>query len=189
MLLSISDFKNYIGYSKDTFDTEIEVLLKGAEAFVKRYCNNIIEQTQVSEIFDGDDITGDIYLKNNLDLKDVKVYKWDSVAQNWDEIVDVYGSEYYVYADEGRISLNTILSGKRNYKVDYKAGYLNNIYETNTMPDDLRIAILKVTNKYWNKRRSDGLTSESLDSASLNYDEFMSSDIKAILGKYKIILI
>lgn len=189
MLLSINDFKNYINYTKDTFDSEIEVLLKGAEAFVKKYCNNIIEQTTVSEVFDGDDIKGDIYLKNNLNLTNVKVYKWDSVTLNWSEIVNVYGSEYYLYADEGRITLNTILSGKRNYKVDYTVGYLNTIYETNTMPDDLRIAILKITNKYWNKRRSDGLQIESLDSASLHYDDFMSDDIKMILGKYKIILI
>lgn len=188
MLLTVSDFKTYINYSKDTFDTEIEVLIKGAESFIAKYCNNTIEQASVEEVFDGDEITDSIFLKNNLDLTGITIYKWDTTNNVWSEIVDVYGSEYYVYTEEGRIDLNSILSGKRNYKVSYTAGYVNTIY-TSTLPNDLKIAILKLTNKYWNKRRSDGLSNESLDTASLTYDEFMSNDIKLILDKYKIILV
>jgi len=187
MLLTIADFKSYINYAKNTFDTEIEVLLKGAESFVAKYCNNTIQQADFSEIFDGDEIKSDIYLKNTLNISDVKVYKWNSVLLNWEEIIDVYGTQYYLYADEGRINLNTVYGGQRNYKVEYKAGYLNTIYEP--IESDLKIAILKITNKYWNKRRSDGLSSESLDSATLNYDQFISDDIKMILDKYKRILI
>lgn len=190
MLLTKEDFKSYINYSKDTFDNEIDVLIAGAESFIARYCNNVIEQETISEIFDGDDIsseTGNIFLSNNLNLSNVVISKWNSQTTTWDAIVDVYGSQYYLYDKEGRIALNSVTSGKKNYKVDYKAGYLNTIYDP--MPSDLKIAILKITNKYWNKRRSDGIQSESLDSSNLSYDQFLSDDIKLILDKYTITLI
>jgi hypothetical protein len=189
MLISVQNFKDYIKYDKTTYDDEIEVIINSVELFIAQYCNNVIGYKEVIEYFDGNEIKNNtIFLSNRLNLSGLKIEKFNTSNYTWEEVVDVYGSNYYFYENEGRILVRSVEGGYRNYKITYTAGYDTSVY-SNNLPSDLRLAILKLVGNFWNKRRSDGLVSESLDGASINFKSDMDLEVKSILDKYKNIIL
>ncbi len=175
MLLSNEDFKAYVGLNSNDFDEVIDVLISGAVKWIEIVINNKITEGEGVEYFDGDEIVNEIFLSNNLNLKELTVeYESDG---NW---IMLPGDDYVFYDDQGVVKLDYVKSGERNYKVSYKAGFTDQ-----DVPDDLKLAILKLTGRLWNKRKSDGIKMEELADASVDWESQLTPEITAVLNKYK----
>ncbi len=155
--------------------TRIGLLISGAVKWVEIMVNNIIDEIQIKEYFDGDEIVDGVYLSNNLNLQNL-VMEYESHG-NWITILD---SNYVFHDDEGLVNLDSVRYGDRNYRATCKAGFTNK-----NIPDDLKLAILKIIGKLWNKRKSDGIVSENLGDASVSWQKYLSPDIAGMLSRYK----
>ena len=174
-MITAEDFKNYISLNTSDYDSVIDVLISGAVSWVEVMVNNKIKEDTVEEYFDGDEIDSDIYLSNNLNLKNLTVeYKNDG---GW---IVLPNTEYVFYKDQGIVKLKSVRRGERNYKINYKAGFTDS-----DVPDNLRLAILKLAGKLWNQRKSDGVKNESLGDASISWENHLTLDIASILLGYK----
>jgi len=175
MIVSKEDFKIYTSLNTNDFDDTIGLLISGAIKWIEVMVDNKIEETQIEEYFDGDEIENNIYLSDNLNIQDL-VIQYKS-GDDWLTIPD---NDYIFYDDEGVVKLNYVRYGDQNYKVVYKVGFTNK-----NIPDNLKLAILKIVGKLWNKRRSDGIKMENLGDASVTWENYLSQDIASILSKFK----
>lgn len=175
MLINKEDFKTYIGLNTNDFDDTIGLLISGAVKWVEVMVNNIIDEIEIKDYFDGDEIVDGAYLSNNINLQNL-VMEYES-DNGWITISD---SNYIFYDDEGLVKLDSVQYGDRNYRATYKAGFTSK-----NIPDDLKLAILKIVGKLWNKRKSDGIASENLGDASVSWEKYLSPDIAGMLSKYK----
>ena len=174
-MITVDDFKSYISLSASDYDGVIAVLISGVVSWIEAMTNNKIKEVAVEEYFDGDDIDGDIYLANNLNLKDLTVqYENDG---SWVALSD---TEYVFYKDQGIVKLKSVRWGELNYKISYKAGFSGQ-----DVPDNLKLAILKMVGRLWNQRKSDGLKTESLGDACIAWEEQLTPDVASILSGYK----
>lgn len=176
-MITADEFKNYIGLTASDYDGVIDTLISGAVGWIEAMINNKIKEDTVEEYFDGDEIDGDVYLANNLNLKDLSV-EYDSDG-SWTAVPD---TDYIFYRDQGIIRLKSVRTGELNYKISYKAGYA----DADT-PDNLKLAILKLVGRLWNQRKSDGIKTESLGDASIAWEEHLTPDVASILSSYKMI--
>jgi|AntAceMinimDraft_7_1070363.scaffolds.fasta_scaffold03960_3 hypothetical protein len=181
MLVSLEDIKTYLALSTTTYDDLLTILEESAEGFIEGYCNNKILTSEETQYFNGDDcyLDGLFFLNNNINLSSLVLYEFNGISWN------VIDSDDYVFDDKGGfISYSYAVSGgKRNYKATYTCGY------TTGIPNALKLAILKIVGKYYNKHKSDGITDENLDGAGITFEKFMSDDIKLVLDKYKLTVI
>lgn len=180
MLVELTTAKTYLSITTSTYDALLTMLLECAISFAETYCNNKFEATNITQYFDGDDsiLDGIFYLNNIVNITDLKFYEDINGT-----FVLIPSTDYTLDETKGIVYFkNAVMAGNHNYKAEFSCG-------SATITADLKLAILKITGKYFNKHKSDGLQSESLDGASLNFDEFLSQDIKMILDKYKILVI
>ncbi len=175
MIISKEEFKIYISLNTNDFDDTIGLLVSGAVKWVETMIDNIVAETQVEEYFDGDEIRNSIYLTNNFNIQNL-VIEYESNG-NW---VTIPNSDYVFYDDEGSVKLDYVRGGEQNYKVTYKVGYTNK-----NIPADLKLAILKIVGRLWNKRKSDGIKMENLGDASVSWENYLSPEIAGLLSKYK----
>jgi hypothetical protein len=174
-MITADEFKSYIGLTVSDYDSVIEMLISGAVSWIEVMLNNKIKEDSVEEYFDGDEIDDNIYLANNLNLKDLTV-EYDSDG-SWVAMSD---SDYVFYKDQGIVKLDNVRSGELNYKISYKAGFTDQ-----NIPDSLKLAILKLVGKLWNQRKSDGIKTENLGDAGISWEDHLSPDIASILSRYK----
>jgi len=181
MLVSLENIKVYLALDTTTYDDLLTLLEESSEAFVESYCNNKLATTDITEYFDGTDSQIDdiFFINNNINVSDLLFYEYDGTTWN---LVD---SDDYTFDDKGGYLYydKSALAGNRNYKASYTCGY------TTGIPNDLRLAILKLVGKYYNKHKSDGISEEALDGAKVIFEKFLSDDIKIILDKYKLTVI
>ena len=187
-MIEVAEFKKFIDLTLTNYDLAIAQIVAGVNKFVEGYCNNVLLTADVTEYFNSDDIEEDgecIYLKTRINVSDVKVYynHGTEAVPSW---VLEERANYAEQLDEGRIQLNfarsvdSIQSGMKNYKVEYKAGFT---YAN--APADLKLACLKLASAIFNKRKSEGESSEGLDGANVNFSGSMTDEIKSMLAKYK----
>jgi hypothetical protein len=180
MLISLTEFKNHIGLSGTTDDTTITVYLNAISEWVKEYLGRAIEkQTDISEYFDGDNIKDAIFL-NNYPVISFRWLKYKS-GTNSDPLFKDFDIDDYQRDDEaGIIYVDVMYSGIRNINVVYTAGY-----ETADIPNAIKVACMKLVAKIYNKRRSDGYSSEEISNARVEWDKFLTQDIELLLAPYK----
>jgi len=175
MLITAENFRSYISLDTSDYDGIIEMLISGAVSWIEVMLSNKIDEDSVEEYFDGDEIDENVYLANNLNIKDLTV-EYDSDG-SWVAVPD---TDYVFYKDQGIVKLDNVRSGELNYKISYKAGYTDS-----DVPDDLKLAILKLVGKLWNQRKSDGIKTENLGDAGIAWEEQLSPDIASALSRYK----
>lgn len=172
MIVSIDEFKTYIGIEADDDDEAIELILSGAISWCESICSNRLEQKEFVEYFDGAD--QELFLDNTLNISDVIVEQF--MDSGWTALD---ASKFVVYAEEGLVKLQDVVEGDLNYRVTYKSGYKDEV------PNDLKLIILKITGKLWNKRKSDGVKDEKLGDAEVAWENFLTDDVVAVLHKYR----
>lgn len=172
MIISIDEFKTYFGIETDDDDEAIELILSGAIGWVESMCSNKLEEIQCVELFDGE--SEEIFLENTINITEVKVEQF--TESSWAELDS---SMYRVYVAEGMVRINNLVYGELNYRVSYKAGYKDSV------PEDLRLAILKLVGRLWNKRKSDGVKNENLGDAGVAWEEYLNDEVAKVFGKYR----
>ena len=183
-MIEVAEFKKFIDLTLTTYDLAIAQIVAGVNAYVEGYCKNKLYTGEVTEFFDDEDVDdeGNLMLGNRVNLSGLKLYKntGTEFVPDWTEVAT---TEYVDYLDEGRLSLDvagTLASGRKAWKVFYTAGYA---YVD--APADLKLACLKLSSAVYNKRKSEGESSEGLDGANVNFAGSMTEEIKGMLAKYK----
>lgn len=191
-MITKTEFKSFIDLTSTAYDSAIDLIVAGVNKFVEGYCQNKLQAGEVTEYFNGDDIIeeGDqIFLTNRVNLSGVAVY-YNSGTEASPSWVAEDRDNYALLSNEGIIKLNFtrenlgVQSGYNNYKVVYTAGYTLS-GDSADVPSDLKLACLKLASGVYNKRKSEGESSEGLDGANVNFAGSMTEEIKMILNKYK----
>lgn len=184
-----AEFKNFIDLTSTVYDNKIDLIVAGVNSFVQKYCANILIKEAVTEYFDSDEILNDesnIYLTNRVNIADL-VISYNTGTESVPVWVEEARANYVPYLKEGRIKLDTVRDGERNYKVVYNAGY--DLEETDEdvedVPDDLKLGCLKLAGAFYNKSKSEGESSEGLDGASVNFAGSLTPEIKSLLSNYR----
>jgi len=187
-MITKAEFKNFIDLTSTAYDNAIDLIVAGVNKFVEGYCQNKLQAGEVTEYFNGDDIIeeGDqIFLNNRVNLLGVAVY-YNSGTEGTPVWVAEDRDNYALLSNEGIIKLNFtrenlgVQSGYNNYKVVYTAGYV-----VANAPADLKLACLKLASAVYNKRKSEGESSEGLDGANVNFATALTDEVKAMLAPYK----
>jgi len=172
MIVTIDEFKTYAGIDNDDDDEVIELILVGAIGWCESICSNRFEQKDCEEMFDGD--SDELFLDNTLNIKEIIVEQY--INYEW-VVLDT--SMFTVYADQGLVKLRNVAYGELNYRVKYKAGFADDA------PHDLKLIILKITGKFWNKRKSDGVRNENLGDAGVTWEEYLNTEVVKVLNRYR----
>ncbi len=180
MIIDIEKLKLYLDIDNSDYDTILKEITKGAINFAENYCNNILsEQTGVIEVFDVDN-DDSIYLgaNNNIVITSLEKNNGDEFDEDFEALTT---SDYALYEKEGRIKIKSIISGCKAYKLTYTAGYTSD-----NVPEALKLGLYKLISTFWNKRKSDGVSNESLSDANITWKTLMNTETKAVLDKYKL---
>ena len=182
MITTLDKVKTQLWISWTDEDILLTQLLTQADWFIKKYCNKVIEATDITEIVNGN--WERIFTPKNypiISLTSFQYNSWDIATptrENFDN------NSYWLNNDTWEIySKQYIPKGINNIKVVYTAWY-------NPIPDDLQNACISLVGYYYNTRNSQGVARESLDGASIEYSNTANvmtvpSEILQILNFYK----
>jgi hypothetical protein len=169
--------KAHAGITGSGDDTILATLCEQITAFIERYtARTVTEVTVEDEIHDADDFKHYLRL-NRFPIKEM------TALEERDDISDttwatIPADEYDVEKNKGVIYFEDRRYGKRNISASYKAGLM-------TVPLDLELIATKLVAKIYNKRKSEGITREQMDAASVDWAGFLQDEDKLILDSYK----
>lgn len=178
-LTTIAKAKTHLGISGTDDDTLLERIVNYATDFIESYCDRRFDKTTYSnELYDGDDFDYWLYLKNLpiTTLTKIEQNNGTTDEPDWDELDE--GDDYEKYLTEGKIYIYDRVTGKRNYRVNYEAGYT-------TIPYDLEMLCIRLVARIYEKRKSEGRSAESLGPANISWESFIKEEDKMTLNKYK----
>lgn len=183
-LATSAQLKAHLGITASTHDTILAQILAEVDAMIKKICGrNIEEETYTDQILDGDDQFPLIQLSDKpIKANTLTSFTYNSGTTATPVWTTVPRDDYEIYYDEGTIYLYSSYPGKRNLRLTYQAGEA-------TVPKDLELACIKLSAGMFEKRKSEGAVSESLDGVSINWGEIMTPEITAILNNHKRITI
>jgi hypothetical protein len=179
MIVSLTEIKNHLGISGSDDDTPLGYYLNAISEWVPKYLGRAVEEAEFVERFDGDEIKDAIYL-NNFPITEFKWLKYRSGVYSDEQMTDFNADDYQRDDAAGIIYVDVMYSGVRNIEVYYKGGYA-----AADIPDAIKVAAMKLVAKIYNKRRSDGFSSEEVAGARVEWEKFLSSDIEELLRPYK----
>ena len=179
MLTTTQDVKTYLGIVGSGEEDLITLLVKLASQAIKTIAGWEIEKaTYSNQRIDGGDAiirlkakpidpTGFVIQLNN---GTVGVPRW----------VDMLTSNYVLHLDEGVVEQIVPLDGILNLQLTYTAGYA-------TIPADLELLCIELVARMYNKRKSEGISSEGMESVNVTYaTELLTEFDKAIIEQYKL---
>ncbi len=180
-MITITELKSFLDITLADYDDALNLIIGGVESFVKNYCHNILNlQTGINEVFDDTDIASNsIFLANRVNIANV-VLSYNSGSAGSPVWTLETTDNYLTYEKEGRIELISARAGKRIYQAVYDAGF-----SANNVPDDLKLAVLKLASANFNKRKSEGQASENAEGYGVNFNNSLSDEIKRLLVHYK----
>lgn len=190
-LTSVANVKAYLSpwIAGTTYDTLIEMLIDGVSQLIEKECGSRVfnvTDDDVVELLDGDwDGTGrcKLFPKRYPIVSITSIeYKTGSLDNpTW----TAFNASDYTYDEEAGIiyftaSLSSIKPNRQNIRLTYKGGYA-----AADLPSDLQMCCLKMVAKEFDKRRSQGATSESVGGGNVSWNEDIDPSAKAIFRKYR----
>lgn len=178
-LVSLSDLKTYMGINVSTNDAVLLALLRSATDFVEKYtCRKFVYKRY----------TDTYYPEQNWDRLKLNNYPVDTIESVvLDGItLDAASGGYanYIVEKEGyvrRLDGGVFPEAPFPTQVTYLAGF-------KPIPEDLRLAIMKIASADYNIRLQDGVLSEALGSYRVSYDKTsiltQDSRIREVLNQY-----
>lgn len=193
-LTQVNDVKSIIDIpaGTTTWDQTFIELINSATVWMENYCGRgrFATTTYTNETYDTDSEPGDEGLERWLYLNAYPVTAFTTIEYRTG--TSTYASydstAYETYAERGAIYFyGGIPKGKKTVRVTYTAGYVINwsTQGSHTLPHDLTHACRKLVLKEFSKRKAQGLTSESVGGASINWNEDLDPEIVQILSKYR----
>ena len=187
-MITKAELKTFLGITLDSYDSVIEQIIKGVESMVEGYCDNVLNEKEITEYFSSDEILDndqEIFLGNRVNVSGLKLY-YNAGSESSPTWTEESRAAYIEFLEEGRLVLNKVRSisnigsGGREYKAVYTAGF-----KDADVPENLKLACLKISSAILNKRKAEGLGSESLEGQSVDFVSAMSEEVKLLLAKYK----
>lgn len=176
-LTTLTKAKTHLGVSGTDDDVLLERIINAVTDYIEGECGRRFKETvYTQELYDGDDFGRWLFLKNFPVIELTKIEHTTNGGETWKE--DIEGRDFEKYENDGAIYFYTKYSGKRNYRITYRAGYT-------TIPYDLEMLCIRLVARLYEKRRSEGKKSESLGPASIDWGEFLGEEDRKILNKYK----
>ena len=178
-LTTVANVKEFLEISESTYDSLFESLINQLSTFIENQTNQkLAQQAIANEVYDG----GDEYLvlKSSpvSDVSSVQYNAGDQATPNW---VDYSENSYCIKESSGMIVFfGGSICGCQNLRVTYNAGYASG-----ELPDDLVMLANKLVSRLFDRRKSQGKTSESIEGASINWMSNFDEFDKAILANYR----
>lgn len=113
------------------------------------------------------------YIYSTPEIK-VEYRNGDNTNPDWKEIGK---NNYDQYPENGTIYLHNKIDGKRNIKVYYAAGFV-------AIPHDLEMAASMIVARVYNRRKSQGVGSESYEGVSISWSDAMTDTERAVINRY-----
>jgi hypothetical protein len=185
MLLTLEDFKQHNEIDTNDDDELIRLYCEGVSDFIKQKLNRSIEETDIEEVQDGDDINDTINLKDYpviIDADNTLTLSYstgDLGNKTWTEIE---ATTYEIGEETGQIFIDGVPSGRRNILIEFTAGYFE-------IPAAIRLAAIKLVSRVYNKKRSEGFSSEEVAGARIDWSKFYSDDIEELISPYRRVLL
>ncbi len=167
LYVTVSEFRadNNIPDSQD--NRLILDILHAATNFVNAYCRRKFHLYTITN--EPHTLNVDTYVFLNH-------FPIDSITSFTIKDVSVSSSEYTLDSSTGKIKFKSAKTG--DMKITYVAG-------VRTVPSDVHLACKKIANYLWNRRLSEGLSSERLFSYSYTLMSDVFNEVKALLDKHK----
>lgn len=183
-LTTAASVKTYLDISASTWDTLLATLVTSCSVWIENYCGGKRFKnpgTDVTELHDGDpDSLGNkvVFLKNYpiISVTSISYATGSLGSPTW----NVYDSaNYYVKnAATGEVWFDSLPAGRQNIRVIYQGGY-------ETIPEDLSLACIQLVARIFNKRKSEGVSNESVGGASVMWDRELSVELRKTLNRYR----
>lgn len=181
MLTTNANVKTYLGIVGSNEEDLITLLVKLATGAIQTFVGWEIEKTtHTEERIDGDG-SAVIRVKGFPISSEAGKFKYEYNNGTFETPVWVSMATNNYYVDYAKGVIQTIVpyTGFKNLRLTYDVGY-------STIPADIEEVAIKVAARMYNRRQSEGLASESLENASVNYSDVLSEDEKTILQKYRL---
>ena len=181
MLINLEELKLYLDITTNDDDALLKIIADGAIDFAKDYCDNIIDEDEVEEIISYEDVSdnGDVFLSNTLNLDLTTVSK--NTGTDYDPVwTPLTSADYMDFLDEGRLIVTSVPTLYKALKVEYTAGYTKD-----NITKGLNLALFALIGGYWNKKKSNAVSNESLSDANITWKSILSTEIKTMFKKYK----
>lgn len=187
--------KSYAGISSTDFDTVIDELITYVTAYIKSYCGRQFKAASYIEIYDTYQGRKKLFLRQRP-VNSITTVEYRSGTPT-SPIWNTYSADSYLkYLEEGYIHFYGGLPGiSQGLRVTYNAGYLIDFTDefnsaAHTLPEDITLAATEICAVILNKRKSQGISSETTEGQSITYETPKLSDHQRnILGKYKMLRI
>ena len=170
--------KAMLDISGSTDDTFLDALCDDVTAFIEKLCGGQrFKATEHEyEIHDGDKPL--IKLQHRFIYEDVDVeVEYNNGTNESPDWVLLTANDYDLYLDNGVIILGAPIYGRRNIRVTYTAGFA-------TIPHDVEMTATNMVARAYNRRKSQGLSSESFEGVNMNWNDTMTEQEKATVGHY-----
>ena len=186
---SLADIKTHLGITGSGEDTFIGNLQDQIDAAIDAYCDRpdgFASATHTSYLDGG--AVSTLLLRNTTITSITSVH--DDLNRAFDSGSLIAADDYNFIADTGELNLitsnfnnrqGTFQNGTGNVKVIYVGGY-------STIPEDIQLAAIVLISKYFNLRRSAGISQMSAGGLSLSFDHGFPPEAKTLLKKYREIL-
>ena len=181
-LITLQDYKNFVGITNSTDDPKLMIILGLVEEFVETYCGRQFLAATHTEQLKSEN--GSLFLRNLPVTSVSKVTYLDSSKA----LAEVTSSDYIVYAEEGMVELFDqatlqVLDILKPFSITYTGGY-------SEVPAALKLAIMNLIT-YYHKQQFISKTSSVNVNISNSDDESQGSDlpshIKRVLDLYRVI--
>jgi len=171
MLVTYQQLKTYLGIA--TLDTSQDAVLTQLATQADMFIRNYINRPKV-ESASCVDVINYPYRLNTYPITAVT-----SVVD--EDLVTIPSTDYELDTNNGILRLDDdIYTGKLT--VTYTGGYAS-------VPADLTYVACRIASQWFNLRKADGITSESLEGVNVTMThQFLTDELKAILDKYKRII-
>lgn len=180
MLTTLDSVKTFLGITGTTDDDLLNSLIGSASEFVKSYTWRDLEATDYTHFFDWK--AEREFILRQYPVNTLTSFEYNTWTISTPERTEFDVDLYALRPDPGIINYWCYIPrGFQNIKVIYNAWYV-------TIPAELELATNKMVWLYYNTRTSTWVKSESVDGASITYDNNsvgIPLDINVILNKYK----
>jgi hypothetical protein len=181
--------KSLLGLTSTTHDTVIDQLVASVSGFIYGYTNRNFDEVDYVEVVDGSGIH-ELYLRNYpvIALTSTKYRSGNVASPDWTDFqantVSLTDSEMGELYFDGLCPKN-----KKNIQITYTAGYLIDFdhptdITKHNLPADLSGVADNLVVRAFNKRKSTGITQESLEGAVIMWQGTMDLYDKNILDRY-----
>lgn len=179
MLITVAKIKTHLGITSTTYDGVLIQIAAAVDKYIKTFCGWNIEQETIDEkIIDGDPDKQYISL-GGWPIADFETPQYNAGTKSSPNWTLVDEDDFELYEDEGVLYWYKIFAGVRNIKLSYSVGY-------EAIPADLEFVALRMAARAYEKRKSEGVGSESVEGVSISWAAGMDAEDKSVLESYRV---